>query len=74
MGRCHDMDTIMAAAMELRGEPVRFVFIGDGAKRQQCVELAQRLQLSNCPVVLPYQPRQNLPYSLNGLRPQPGKH
>jgi len=63
MGRCHDMDTIMAAAMELRGEPVRFVFIGDGAKRQQCVELAQRLQLSNC-LFLPYQPRQNLPYSL----------
>jgi glycosyltransferase involved in cell wall biosynthesis len=63
MGRCHDMDTIMAAAIELRHEPVRFVFIGDGAKRRPCVELAQQQQLTNC-LFLPYQPKQNLPFSL----------
>ena len=63
MGRCHDMDTIMAAAIELRDEPVRFVFIGDGAKRKHCVDLAQQHGLANC-LFLPYQPKQNLPFSL----------
>jgi glycosyltransferase involved in cell wall biosynthesis len=63
MGRCHDLDTIMAAAVELRHEPVRFVFIGDGAKRNPCVDLAQHWGLNNC-VFLPYQSKQNLTYSL----------
>ncbi|HSM80177.1 MAG TPA: glycosyltransferase family 4 protein, partial [Nodosilinea sp.] len=28
MGRCHDLDTIMAAAQDLRHDPVQFVFVG----------------------------------------------
>ncbi len=63
MGRCHDLDTIMAAAVELKHEAVKFVFIGDGAKRSPCLELATRLGLTNC-LFLPYQPKQNLPFSL----------
>lgn len=63
MGRCHDMDTIMAAAEALRHEPVRFVFIGAGAKRQVCMDLAVALGLSNC-LFLPYQAKETLPYSL----------
>jgi len=63
MGRCHDLDTIMAAAIELRHEPVRFVFIGAGAKRQACLELAAAKGLSHC-LFLPYQTKDTLPYSL----------
>ncbi len=63
MGRCHDMDTIMAAAEHLRDEPIEFVFIGDGAKRKTCMERAESLQLDNCRF-LPHQDKSNLPYSL----------
>jgi glycosyltransferase involved in cell wall biosynthesis len=63
MGRCHDMDTIMTAAQRLRHEPIRFVFIGAGAKRQACLSQANRLGLPNC-LFLPYQAKADLPYSL----------
>lgn len=63
MGRCHDMETIMAAAAKLRHQPVRFVFIGGGAKLNQCVDIAHQLGLENC-LFLPYQTKQNLTYSL----------
>ncbi|NJO72230.1 MAG: glycosyltransferase family 4 protein, partial [Oscillatoriales cyanobacterium RM1_1_9] len=63
MGRCHDMDTIMAAAAELRDEPVKFVFIGGGAKREFCVNKVKELELDNC-LFLEYQEKADLPYSL----------
>jgi len=63
MGRCHDLDTILEAARQLQNEPIQFVFIGEGAKRQICVDLARNLGLSNCRF-LPYQEKQDLPYSL----------
>jgi glycosyltransferase involved in cell wall biosynthesis len=63
MGRCHDMDTILAAAEQLQNEPIQFVFIGNGAKRQACIEKAQSLKLENCQF-LPYQKKPVLPYSL----------
>lgn len=63
MGRCHDMDTILAAALALRHEPVRFVFIGAGAKRQFCVDHITRAALTNC-LFLPYQTKETLPFSL----------
>ncbi|GAC1458149.1 MAG: glycosyltransferase family 4 protein [Chamaesiphon sp.] len=63
MGRCHDMDTIMEAARILQNEPIQFVFIGNGAKRQECIDLVNRLGLQNCRF-LPYQSKENLPYSL----------
>lgn len=63
MGRCHDMDTIMAAAKLLKDEPIQFVFIGSGAKRESCMEQVDELGLQNCQF-LPYQSQQNLPYSL----------
>ncbi|MBD1874008.1 glycosyltransferase family 4 protein [Nodosilinea sp. FACHB-131] len=63
MGRCHDMDTILAAAIALRHEPVRFVFIGAGAKRQLCVDRTARAALTNC-LFLPYQAKEILPFSL----------
>ncbi|MEB3280959.1 MAG: glycosyltransferase family 4 protein [Lyngbya sp.] len=63
MGRCHDMDTIMEAAVELRDEPIQFVFIGGGAKRETCIKKVRELGLNNC-VFLPYQDKAVLPYSL----------
>jgi len=63
MGRCHDMDTIIAAAKELKDEPIQFVFIGGGAKRKEVVQEAERFELTNF-VFLPYQDKDVLPYSL----------
>lgn len=63
MGRCHDMETILKAAQLLKDEPIKFVFIGNGAKRQAFIEQVSDLGLSNCQF-LPYQNKQNLPYSL----------
>jgi glycosyltransferase involved in cell wall biosynthesis len=63
MGRCHDMDTILEAASQLRHEPIQFLFIGEGAKRRACIEQIENLGLKNCQF-LPYQEKQDLPYSL----------
>ncbi|MCL1468523.1 glycosyltransferase family 4 protein [Argonema galeatum] len=63
MGRCHDMETIIEVAKLLQDEPIQFVFIGDGAKRQACLEETIRLGLKNC-LFLPYQDKQKLPHSL----------
>jgi glycosyltransferase involved in cell wall biosynthesis len=63
MGRCHDMDTILEAARLLQQEPIQFVFIGNGAKHEAMRSQASQLGLKNCQF-LPYQNKQNLPYSL----------
>jgi glycosyltransferase involved in cell wall biosynthesis len=63
MGRCHDMATILEAACLLRHEPIQFVFIGGGAKRQQLIQEAENRKLSNF-LFLPYQEKAHLPYSL----------
>lgn len=63
MGRCHDMETIIEAAKELKDEPIQFVFIGGGAKRKEVIQEADRFGLKNL-VFLPYQDKQVLPYSL----------
>jgi len=63
MGRCHDMDTILKAAQELSNEPVQFVFIGGGPKREVCIKTVQEWGLSNC-LFLPYQDKSALPQSL----------
>ncbi|HEY9845637.1 MAG TPA: glycosyltransferase family 4 protein, partial [Candidatus Caenarcaniphilales bacterium] len=63
LGRCHDLETVLEAAQQLQNEPIRFVFIGDGAKRQACIDQVNHLGLTNC-LFLPYQEKQFLPYSL----------
>jgi len=57
------MDTILAAAEQLKDEPIQFVFIGNGAKRQTCIDKVNSLKLENCKF-LPYQKKSLLPYSL----------
>ena len=64
MGRCHDIDTILATMQLLDDDPsIRFVFIGGGAKRKLLVEQIEDLGLQNC-LFLPYQNKTTLPYSL----------
>ncbi len=63
MGRCHDLETILETAQLLQNAAVKFVFIGDGAKRSHCIDTVEKLGLTNC-CFLPYQDKQLLPYSL----------
>lgn len=63
MGRCHDMDTLLKAMIQLRDEPIRFVFIGGGAKRSEVMAKVKDFGLSNF-LFLPYQDKEVLPYSL----------
>ncbi|YAF95683.1 MAG: glycosyltransferase family 4 protein [Nodularia sp. CChRGM 3473] len=63
MGRCHDIDTILEAAKELKDEPIQFVCIGGGAKRDQLIREVEQLRLENF-TFLPYQDKDVLPYSL----------
>lgn len=63
MGRCHEADTILAAAKLLQNEPIQFVFIGGGAKHKTCLQQVKELNLPNCRF-LPYQEKHVLPYSL----------
>lgn len=63
MGRCHDMDTIIGAAQALQHEPVQFLFIGGGPKREATQQRVADLGLTNCRF-LPYQDKALLPQSL----------
>ena len=63
LGHCHDLTTIMDAAILLKEKSIQFVFIGGGAKLEQCLQTATEFNLNNC-IFLPYQDRENLPYSL----------
>ncbi|MEH1894783.1 MULTISPECIES: glycosyltransferase family 4 protein [unclassified Nostoc] len=63
MGRCHDMATMLQAAQLLLDEPVHFVCIGGGAKRDELIQEVNQLGLLNF-TFLPYQDKQVLPYSL----------
>jgi glycosyltransferase involved in cell wall biosynthesis len=63
MGRCHDMSTILKAAKELQDEPIHFVCIGGGAKRDELIQEVNQLELRNF-TFLPYQDKDVLPYSL----------
>jgi EAL domain-containing protein (putative c-di-GMP-specific phosphodiesterase class I)/glycosyltransferase involved in cell wall biosynthesis/ActR/RegA family two-component response regulator len=63
MGRCHDMDTILEAAELLADNPVEFLFVGGGPKREAVIERVQSLKLKNCHF-LSYQDKSALPFSL----------
>lgn len=63
MGLSHGMETIIEAAYRLQDIPVRFLFIGGGGKREKIEKMAADLGLENVQF-LPYQPKENLRYSL----------
>jgi glycosyltransferase involved in cell wall biosynthesis len=65
IGDNHDLETVVRAAAALDEEPVRFLVIGEGTKREDIQRLAEDLGLTDERVTfLPYQPREQLPYSL----------
>ena len=62
---CHPLDTLMAAALELKNrEDVVFCFVGGGGEHAKVREFAQRHELSNVKC-LPYQPLNELSHSLS---------
>ncbi|MGB3419909.1 MAG: glycosyltransferase family 4 protein [Dolichospermum sp.] len=63
MGRCHDLDTILAAAQQLKDEPIQFLCIGGGPKREGFIREVANLGLKNF-LFLPYQDKNVLPYSM----------
>ena len=63
LGRLHDIEIITEAAKILKDEPIKFVFIGDGAKTKIVKQSIEEHQLQNI-LLLPYQPRELLPLSL----------
>jgi glycosyltransferase involved in cell wall biosynthesis len=64
MGWYHDFDTLLEAARLVRDDDgIQFLFIGDGARRQYLVTVAERWRLTNVRF-LPYQPTEALPYTL----------
>lgn len=46
MGICQDMDTLLAVAQQMQGEPIRFIFAGHGCKQEALREQVERLRLA----------------------------
>lgn len=64
MGLYYDFDTILNAATLLRGENVRFVFIGGGGVRSRIEDEIEKRNLDNS-LMFPHQPFDTLNESLN---------
>jgi glycosyltransferase involved in cell wall biosynthesis len=65
MAQFHDLETLVEAAAEFTDEQVQFLLIGEGDKKQAIVDLTDRLGIrGNTVKFLPYQPWDDLPYSL----------
>jgi glycosyltransferase involved in cell wall biosynthesis len=60
MGRFHDLETLLEAALSLKDHPeIRFAFIGEGAKKQKVVDFISSHDLKNC-LVDTYVPKEQL--------------
>tara|TARA_B100000212_G_scaffold288705_1_gene229823 strand:- start:40938 stop:42251 length:1314 start_codon:yes stop_codon:yes gene_type:complete len=63
-GRCHDLITIIDAALLLKSNKgIKFLFIGKGPQNKKIKDLARKLFLDNC-IFLPYQKFEDLKFSL----------
>ena len=62
-GRLHDILTILEAARLLKGYPIKFLFIGNGAKYKQIRSYERSFSLDNI-LIKDYQPRELLAQSL----------
>lgn len=62
-GLHHDLETVVEAAALLRDRPVQFVFIGEGAKKEELRRHVRREGLSDVDFH-PYQPLERLPETL----------
>lgn len=66
MGENHDLETVVEAAARLEDEDdVMFLIIGEGDKKDDIVALADQCDVRGSRIkFLPYQPLEDLPYSL----------
>jgi glycosyltransferase involved in cell wall biosynthesis len=65
MGRFHDLETIAEAAKKMKEEDqFRFLFIGEGFKKEWLINYVKVNGLSNC-IIDTYVPREDLPFVLN---------
>lgn len=64
MGLYYEFETVLDAAEMLLGEPFRLVLIGGGGKKKWIEEQVEKRGLTNV-LILPYQPFEKLPDSLN---------
>jgi glycosyltransferase involved in cell wall biosynthesis len=62
-GRLHELLTLLEAARLVQDVPIRFLFIGGGAKQAQITAYRDAFGLDRV-LVKPYQPRELLPLSL----------
>ncbi len=64
IGLAHDFETIIEAADRLKEfEDIKFLFIGAGGKKEKLENMVRERNLENVKF-LPYQPTENLPFSL----------
>ena len=64
LGRVNEFETVLDAALDLRERAdILFLFVGEGAQKAAVENFAARHGLANIRL-LPYQPRELLPYSL----------
>ena len=64
MGRTHNLEPLLDAAVHLQADPIQFQFIGDGAKRATLAQRTQEHRLANVQF-LPYQPFSQLAETLS---------
>lgn len=64
MGRTHDLDVLLAAAVELEKEDIHFIFTGDGYKRPALQDAAEGSGVGNV-TLLPGCPREQVEEHLN---------
>jgi colanic acid biosynthesis glycosyl transferase WcaI len=66
LGRAHEFDTILAAAEHFRHDPnTIFLFIGGGHRSDELIQRVHAQELTHKFVFLPYQPDEDLKYSLS---------
>ena len=63
LGQHHDLATLVYAAERVKNLPIKFVFIGDGAKKKKLEEIVRERNLKNIDFH-PYQPLDKLPETL----------
>ena len=63
MGWRQRLEILLEVAAAVRDEPFRFIFIGEGAKKEKLKEIARQRNLHNV-LFFPYQPRELMEHSL----------
>lgn len=65
IGLFHDLETVIRACQSFTEEEFQFLVIGEGDNKEPMASLAEKLNVYNKTVnFLPYQPYEDLPYSL----------